>query len=896
MLKKKILSAVGIALCIASVIGIIVYYSFFTSSHIFDESANHLEEVYNQVNKTFTATVDRNWNILNGWTYYIEERADKIVELDKDKDDEYAALKSFMDKCKADWGFTNFYFIDSEGNGYLLDGTKHILGFNNEQLGKLASGISIVYNGQRANDNEPITIFAIPTIDSKQYAGFSYSAMGITFNNDDMKDALNIEAFDGSGLCYIVNGNGDVLISSEEESHFSNFIEHLAGEYGKPNEVPNKIKNDIKNGVTGVTLFDIHSREYYITYQPIIIEVTDENGNTVHEQMSDWMMLGIVASSVLNKSMDEYRTVTMSVMAGIFILLAAAIIAIVIVVNRRNVAEKEVQLKSRDNLFNMLTQNTTDIYVLFSPDDFTAEYVSPNIESILGITQDAVHGDVREILRAAVNNPPAFTTEGLKKLPHMSIWESELMMKNINSENKYWYKILLYRSEFNGEDSFVMMLSDRTKERKMNADLEQALELAKAANSAKSNFLSNMSHDIRTPMNAIIGFATLLARNAENPALVREYVKKITYSGQHLLGLINDVLDMSKIESGKTYLNVEEFSIPEFLEALYAMVLPQTKAKNQIFDMHTKGNLPELVLGDRLRLNQILLNLLSNAVKYTQVGGKIELAIEEMEQNVHNHVHLRFIVRDNGFGMSEDFVKVIFDPFSREDTAAVHEIQGTGLGMAITKNIVDLMGGTIRVESKKGEGSTFYVGLELAVAEKMDDEEFWKRHNITRALVVDDEEDICLNIRELMLDTGVEISYALSGRKAVEMVDEACAKHTDYNIVLLDWKMPGMNGLETAKQIRARVGDNIPILVLTSYNFEEIEADAKSAGIDFFLPKPFFMSSFRRAIEKVHGERDEAAVSSQDGISLEGLTILAAEDNEINAEIITELLEEGGAR
>ena len=311
--------------------------------------------------------------------------------------------------------------------------------------------------------------------------------------------------------------------------------------------------------------------------------------------------------------------------------------------------------------------------------------------------------------------------------------------------------------------------------------------------------------------------------------------------------------------------------------------------------MHTKGNLPDLIVGDRLRLNQILLNLLSNAVKYTQVGGDIELLIEEMDQNVHNHIHLRFVVKDNGLGMSEEFVQKIFDPFSREESSAKREIQGTGLGMAITKNIVDLMGGTITVQSKLGEGSTFCVELELAAAEKTDDDDFWKRHNITRALIVDDEEDICLNIKDLMRDTGVEITYALRGSQAVQLVREANDKGEDFHIVLLDWKMPGMDGLETARCIRAIVGEEVPILVLTSYNFDEIEDEAKDVGIDFFLPKPFFMSSFRRAIEQIHGtDREEEAVAEDVDIELSGLKILAAEDNEINAEILEELLSDEG--
>ncbi len=892
ILKRRILAGIGIVACLGAVIGAVIYYSIFTSAHIFDESANHLDEIYNQVNTSFTATIERNWNILYGWTEYIEEKADEAVT------DETAAadLKKFMDDRKSDWGFTSFYFIDKDGTGILLDGRTRGLGFDPSQIERLTKGYNIVHDGTREEDNEPITIFAIPTSDKKYIVDgktFEYIAMGVTFNNDDMTNTVNIEAFEGEGHCYITNGSGDVLIASEE-SHFNNFINHLEDEGVIGDKEKAEIVAGLLDGKSSTTLFNIHGEEYYLTYQPIMVSVV-QDGVKTSIQVNDWMMLGIVPSDILNSSMSTFRLVTVFVMGGVFILLAIAVVVIVIVVNKRHVKEKEIQLQSRDNLFDMLTTNTKDIYVLFSPDTFASEYVSPNVTRILGVDPAAVKADVRNILDAAVNRPGSFTTEGLKKLPQEGTWDSELQLKSLETGDHYWFKLMLYRSVLSGKDSFVMMLSDRTEEQLMNDKLHQMLDIAKAANSAKSNFLSNMSHDIRTPMNAIIGFSTLLARNAEKPDVVREYVKKITYSGQHLLGLINDVLDMSKIESGKTSLNIEEFSFPDFLEVLYSMVLPQTKAKRQHFDMHTKGNIPDLVLGDRLRLNQILLNLLSNAVKYTPENGNIELTIEEMAQKVHNHIHLCFTVKDNGLGMSEDFVKTIFDPFTREVTTDTKSIQGTGLGMAITKNIVDLMGGTISVQSKLGEGSSFLVELELAVAEKMDDDEFWKRHNITRALIVDDEEDICLNIKELMSDTGVEITYALSGKTAVEYVETAIKQENDYHIILLDWKMPEMDGLETAQRIRAIVGENVPIMVLTSYNFDEIEEQAKNAGIDFFLPKPFFMSSFRRAIEQVRGtKKANEEIAATEEISLKGLKVLAAEDNEINAEILTELLADEG--
>ncbi len=585
-----------------------------------------------------------------------------------------------------------------------------------------------------------------------------------------------------------------------------------------------------------------------------------------------------------------------TVVASVIVVIAVAVVAWLLHIrNKRRLGEKDEELTARESLLDLLTENTNDIFVLFSTDDFAAEYVSANIEQVWGLNHDEVKSDVRKLLEAAVDPDARFSIEMLESLSEGDIREADIRMKNVNSGALYWYRIVLKHITYNDKNEFVFMFSDRTQEHKMSDDLASALAIAKSANESKSNFLSNMSHDIRTPMNAIIGFATLLAKDADNPDKVREYIKKIMFSGQHLLSLINDILDISKIESGKTSLNIEEFDISEFVEEINAIITPQARAKEHSFEVHTKGKLPERVFGDKLRLNQILLNLLSNAVKYTPDNGKIDLTVEACERSAHNHAHLKFTVADNGMGMSEEFVKIIFEPFAREDTVTKKEIQGTGLGMTITKNIVDLMGGTITVESEKGKGSTFTVELELAVAERhdLDDENFWVKHNIMKILVVDDEESICKDVCELMSETGVKVDYALTGKKAIEMVASSFESYEAYNLVLIDWKMPEMNGVETAKGIRKKVGREVPIMVLTSYNFDDIADDAKEAGIDLFMSKPFFVTNFRNAVLKLkHVEEDLVNDSDKEAaVSLEGMNILAAEDNEINAEILEELLD-----
>ena len=425
--------------------------------------------------------------------------------------------------------------------------------------------------------------------------------------------------------------------------------------------------------------------------------------------------------------------------------------------------------------------------------------------------------------------------------------------------------------------------------------LREALSQANRANEAKSAFLSNMSHDIRTPMNAIIGFTTLLAKDAEEPAKVREYTRKITSSSHHLLSLINDVLDMSKIESGKTSLNVAPFSLPELMEELYSILLPQAQAREQSFDFQVKGRPAEELLGDKLHLNQILINLLSNAIKYTPEGGAISLTVEELAPTTPQYAHLRFMVRDNGIGMSPDFLRTVFDPFSREENSTTSGIQGTGLGMAITKNLVDLMGGVIHADSRQGEGSVFTVELSFPRPAAGEGADFWVHRGISRILVADDEEQVCLDIREMMEDTGVQVAYATGGPAAVDEAERAVARGEEFHVILLDWKMPGQGGAETARQLRAKAGPDIPMLVLTAYDWGDIRDEALAAGVDGFLAKPFFVSTFRQALESLGaGQGGRPAPAPED--ALKGLFFLVAEDNELNAEILSEMLDIEGAR
>lgn len=426
------------------------------------------------------------------------------------------------------------------------------------------------------------------------------------------------------------------------------------------------------------------------------------------------------------------------------------------------------------------------------------------------------------------------------------------------------------------------------KEQQQKTLLEDALHMAQAANEAKTVFLSSVSHDIRTPMNAIIGFLTLMRDEADNPDVVREYIQRIEAASNHLLSLINDVLDMNKIESGSTTLNVVEMNLAEVIEEINAIIRPQTRAKNQTFDIFASHLNFEHLLGDKMRINQILINLLSNSVKYTPENGIIEMRVDELPQVVDNYSRIRFTISDNGLGMSEDFLNVIFDPFTREDNRVTHEIQGTGLGMAITKSLVDLMGGSIHVKSKLGEGSTFVVELELHIQEQEDNPKFWTEHNIGRMLVVDDDEEICRNIVHTMRETGVLVEYAAGGEQAIQMIGEARQAGKLYDLILLDWKMPELDGLETARIIRRNYPEKIPILLLTAYDWSEIEKEAIEIGVENFMPKPFFISTFKEAVSRV---TDAPKKTENDNDSfVKGRHILVVDDIEANQIILIKIL------
>ncbi len=423
-------------------------------------------------------------------------------------------------------------------------------------------------------------------------------------------------------------------------------------------------------------------------------------------------------------------------------------------------------------------------------------------------------------------------------------------------------------------------------------ELDQARRDAVHANKAKSEFLSNMSHDIRTPMNAIVGMTAIATANIDDIQQVQSCLKKIALSSKHLLGLINDVLDMSKIESGKLSLNVDQVSLREVMDSIVSIVQPQVRAKHQQFDVFIHDISSENVCCDSVRINQVLLNILGNAVKFTPEGGKIQVSMyEEPSEKGEDFVRIHFCISDNGIGMSPEYKEKIFESFSREDTSRVRKTEGTGLGMAITKYIVDAMGGIIEVDSELGKGTQFHVALDLEQSQIQEMDMVlpeWKM------LVVDDDRQLCESTVASLKSIGVNADWSLDAESAIALVDEHHRRHDDYQIILLDWKLPGMDGISAAREIRRLYGNDFPILLISAYDWSEIEAEAKEAGITGFIAKPLFKSTLfyglRQFIDGVESPEEE----SEQREDLTGRRVLLAEDNELNWEIASELLSSQG--
>ena len=439
-----------------------------------------------------------------------------------------------------------------------------------------------------------------------------------------------------------------------------------------------------------------------------------------------------------------------------------------------------------------------------------------------------------------------------------------------------------------------LIAEQKTQLEEQQKQLAEALSMAESANRAKTTFLNNMSHDIRTPMNAIIGYTGLAASHIDNKEQVQDYLSKIAQSSDHLLSLINDVLDMSRIESGKMNLNEKEENLPEIIHTLRDIVQADIHSKQHDFFIDTVNVNDDNIICDKLRLNQVLLNILSNSIKYTATGGTISMRIIEKTVKANGYATYEFRIKDNGMGMTEEYLKTIFDPFTRVKSTTVSGIQGTGLGMAITKNIVDMMGGTIDIQSELGKGTETIVTFDFKLQEGHKEAAVIPELQGLRGLVVDDDTNTCLSVSNMLNDIGMRYEWCTSGKEAVIRAEAAYRMGDLFKVYIIDWLMPDMNGTETARRIRKVIGDDDPIIILTSYDWSDVEDEAREAGVTAFVNKPLFPSDLKKVLGRLLSKENEKVEIEEFEYDFAGKRILLVEDNELNREIAEEILEENG--
>lgn len=554
------------------------------------------------------------------------------------------------------------------------------------------------------------------------------------------------------------------------------------------------------------------------------------------------------------------------------------------------------RLYQKNQQFEVLSDTIDETFLIFERDKEHCDFVSGSAEKVLGLPASILMENRKQMYQYMDEKAAAKVQERLHANSRPS-WDMEIEYHNPKSMEMHWLQMRFYRMGVKEDAKYIMTFVDRTDERRANQALEDALVNAQKANNAKKDFLSRMSHEIRTPMNAIIGMTTIAAASITDQKRVEDCLEKISYSSKHLLMLINDVLDMSRIDSSRMKINKEPFELFQFLNKLVSVVYPQASSKGLEFTEKTNGFSEHTsYMGDVLRLNQILLNLTSNAVKFTPEGGTVSLEVTHLPSR-GDKSWVRFVVTDTGIGMDEEGLSRLYTPFEQADASIAGKYGGTGLGMSITLNLVTLMGGCIDVKSKPGEGTTFIVDLPFEKCgvdlQKIGENSL----EALEVLVADDDIDICEHTVLLLKKMKIHAQWVLSGGDAVNRVVAAQESGQGFDVCFIDWKMPDMDGIETARRIREVVGPDTPIIIISAYDWSDIEEKARAVGVNAFIAKPIFQSSIYNALVKVtngaFGMRESQQCTASQ--ALKGTRLLLAEDNGLNMEIAVALLEMNGA-
>ena len=862
-------TAAALLVLFALIGGSCARYVLFVSQTVYQESTSHLSELVHQSDDMLNQLFSRNRMILHLWGGLLE-----IASSDEQ-------IRSGMDKMQKEIDCAALYCLASDGSCMTQDGEKSSLGSQTGLGTHLSDGEDVVVNAALPGKPQML-VFVCPEAKGT-YRGFTDAAIAVAYYNDTVLSAIDSSAFDGAAHSYVIYSDGRVVLDSNADSDdpVYNLLAELRGNSDLSEKKFDALSDDFAQGRNGSMMLTLRGTRYYLVYENMGIQ--------------DWIMLGLVPVSVVNAGMDTLWRRTVEIVVVIACLLMVLLIALIVHRSRDALRRRDTEILYRDELFTRLSRNVDDVFLMMDAETSRVDYVSPNIERLLGVPLEQVQQDIRALRALHPKDSPDHDKNFFEGIQCGEQCEWNADYAHQQTGERRWFHIVAMGSEVAGRTKYILVMSDRTADRKINQALSEAVAAAEAASRAKSTFLSNMSHDIRTPMNAIIGFTTLAVSNIDNQERVKDYLTKTLSSSRHLLALINDILDMSRIESGKLQLEETEVNLAEMLHDIKTIVGGQVHAKQLELYMDALDVTDEDVYCDRTRMGQILLNLLSNAIKFTPAGGTVSVRVRQFAGTVRDCAQYEFRVRDNGIGMSPEFAQKIFEPFERERTSTVSRIQGTGLGMAITRNIVEMMGGTIKVQTEKNRGTEFIICLPLRMQTGTRREEKIAELAGLKALVVDDDFNTCDSVAKLLTRVGMRAEWTLSGREAVLRARQSIELGDPCRAYIIDWRLPDMNGIEVTRQIRS-LNDDTPIIILTAYDWSDIEGEAKAAGVTAFCSKPMFLSDLRDTLLTAIGHTPTEVQDILPGKNADfrGRHILLVEDNELNREIAVAILHEYG--
>ncbi len=821
------------------------------------------------------------------------------------------SLRRFLGRVKRLYGLDKIALVDENGIVYTEHSTTSGLSrysFLSEEMTGPVTSTANLYGARKQ------VVLAIP-VEGISFQGSRVTASFIQINIDEMLSSLTLQASNNETYCNIYHRSGESLTNDkfgnmEPGSNLFSAVRDADTADGTDHQ---RLIRDFENGNPGQISFNYQGFQEDLCYVPV--------------EGTNWMLAILIRDNVIS---EQISSISSGMMTRGIIQIVITVLAMLLVfhvltnqskkhsrilleqekedgnriraayaqIEKEQAAMRNIQAAMGSGLWSMEFNEKAEIISCNWSKTFRNMLGYQNeadFPNRLESWSDLFHAEDRErVLREY--------WETVKDYTGVKTYDVEYRLQTKHAGWRWFHTVgRLSRREDGSPITFVGLFMDIDDEKKMEErlekqtiDLQDALAAAQHANRAKTTFLNNMSHDIRTPMNAIIGFTSLAATHIDNAEQVQDYLAKITTSSNHLLSLINDVLDMSRIESGKVKIEEKETSLPEIMHDLKTIVQADISSKQLEFFIDTADVVNEHVLCDKLRLNQILLNLLSNAMKFTKPGGIVSVRILQKGNAAEGCASYDFQVKDTGIGMSKEFLEHVFEPFEREQTSTVSGIQGTGLGMAITKNIVDMMGGTISADSEVGKGSTFTVSLQFKTCSGSVRQEVIPELNGLRALVADDDFNTCSSVTKMLSTIGMRPDWTTSGKEAVLRTRLAEEQNDSYAAYIIDWLMPDMNGIEVVRRIRGIIGEETPIIILTAYDWSDIEEEARNAGVTGFCSKPIFLSELREVLESPFASPSSEPDEQEENCSFEGKKILLVEDNELNQEIAVEILQEAG--